>query len=267
MEGEFGRSEHRSSARPQVVRLNGETASSRVFFLTGIGLYDGIAQGLNGNATAYGVYIPEDPHAVRQRSLTVPDLARAYVELIATIQPHGPYHLAGFSFGGLVAFEVAQQFRARGEQVGLLALIDAFVPRVGMRGAMYTLRRIQGLTRRDISTVFHHYLPRNPARKAAKVPKSFKPKANPEVEAAHRAAALRYTAQIRDWPKPVTVISSGYRLTQNPMRGADCSWACYLSELDVYRIETTHHELLHGSAAAQVADTLLQRLQLEARPL
>src|SRR5262249_54549249 len=39
-------------------------------------------------------------------------------------QPEGPYHLGGFSLGGTVAYEMAQQLRAAGEGVGLLALFD-----------------------------------------------------------------------------------------------------------------------------------------------
>jgi thioesterase domain-containing protein len=43
---------------------------------------------------------------------------------IKAMQPRGPYHLSGYSFGGLVAYEVANLFLSRGDQVELLALID-----------------------------------------------------------------------------------------------------------------------------------------------
>jgi len=45
-----------------------------------------------------------------------------------SVQPHGPYHLAGHSFGGLVALEMAHQLRAAGEQVALLAILDSYPP-------------------------------------------------------------------------------------------------------------------------------------------
>ncbi|HLC29920.1 MAG TPA: thioesterase domain-containing protein, partial [Dehalococcoidia bacterium] len=44
------------------------------------------------------------------------------------VQPQGPYYLGGLSFGGVVAFEMAQQLRARGHLVALLALFDAGCP-------------------------------------------------------------------------------------------------------------------------------------------
>jgi thioesterase domain-containing protein/acyl carrier protein len=45
---------------------------------------------------------------------------------IRSTQPHGPYHLLGYSMGGLVAYEVAVGLQAAGEQVALLALLDSF---------------------------------------------------------------------------------------------------------------------------------------------
>lgn len=55
-------------------------------------------------------------------------MAAHYVREIRLLQPEGPYYLGGLSFGGLVAFEVAQQLRARGQAVGMLALFDSSVP-------------------------------------------------------------------------------------------------------------------------------------------
>lgn len=51
-------------------------------------------------------------------------MATKYIEAMRFVQPHGPYFLGGASFGGTVAFEMAQQFLALGEKVALLALID-----------------------------------------------------------------------------------------------------------------------------------------------
>jgi thioesterase domain-containing protein len=47
------------------------------------------------------------------------------------IQPVGPYYLAGYCSGGVVAFEMARQLEAANEAVGLLALIDSAAPRAG----------------------------------------------------------------------------------------------------------------------------------------
>src|SRR5262249_53897649 len=54
----------------------------------------------------------------------VEDMAAHYSQERAAFQPEGPYLLGGYSFGGLVAYEMARQLRANGQEVALLALID-----------------------------------------------------------------------------------------------------------------------------------------------
>jgi thioesterase domain-containing protein len=55
---------------------------------------------------------------------SVEDMARCYVEAVRRARPRGPYALAGWSFGGFVAYEMARQLRLAGEDVSLLALLD-----------------------------------------------------------------------------------------------------------------------------------------------
>jgi amino acid adenylation domain-containing protein len=59
---------------------------------------------------------------------SVPDMARLYVEEIRQVQPNGPYLIGGYCFGALVAFEVAKQLRAAGEQIELLATFNGPAP-------------------------------------------------------------------------------------------------------------------------------------------
>ena len=56
----------------------------------------------------------------------VEDMASLYLKEIRRIQPTGPYYLGGFSFGGWIACEMAQQLQAQGETVGLLAMFDTY---------------------------------------------------------------------------------------------------------------------------------------------
>ncbi len=57
---------------------------------------------------------------------TVKDMAAYYVDAIREVQPEGPYYLGGYSFGGLVALEMARLLKRQHETVALLLLIDAF---------------------------------------------------------------------------------------------------------------------------------------------
>jgi thioesterase domain-containing protein/acyl carrier protein len=72
------------------------------------------AQGLDGQ---------QSPHT------RVEEMAAHYITEIRTVQPEGPYYLGGVSFGGLVAFEMAQQLHADGQEVALLALFNTDFPR------------------------------------------------------------------------------------------------------------------------------------------
>jgi amino acid adenylation domain-containing protein len=58
----------------------------------------------------------------------IEDMAAHYISEIQTVQPHGPYLLVGYSFGSLVAFEIARQLDLQGETVSLLALLDNEAP-------------------------------------------------------------------------------------------------------------------------------------------
>ncbi|QIR36060.1 amino acid adenylation domain-containing protein [Tolypothrix sp. PCC 7910] len=58
----------------------------------------------------------------------IEDMASHYIEALRSVQPKGPYFLGGWSFGGWVAFEMAQQLQKSGEEVALLAVLDTVAP-------------------------------------------------------------------------------------------------------------------------------------------
>jgi thioesterase domain-containing protein len=63
---------------------------------------------------------------------SVAEMAEHYIGAIRSIQPKGPYHLGGYSMGGVVAYEMALQLHDSGDGVGLLAMLDA-APRPAAR--------------------------------------------------------------------------------------------------------------------------------------
>ena len=68
------------------------------------------------------------------RSMTVESIAEEVLAEIRLRQPQGPYFLAGYSLGGLVAYEVAGKLRAEGDMVSWLGLLDIWEPRTMRRG-------------------------------------------------------------------------------------------------------------------------------------
>jgi thioesterase domain-containing protein/acyl carrier protein len=62
---------------------------------------------------------------------SIEEMAAYYVRLLREVQPGGPYFLGGWSMGGIVAFEMAQQLKSQGQEVAKLALIDVMAPAAG----------------------------------------------------------------------------------------------------------------------------------------
>jgi amino acid adenylation domain-containing protein len=72
----------------------------------------------------YGIE-PEGLDGRRFHRTSIAQMAAHYLGEITKVQPHGPYYIGGYCFGGLVAFEMAQQLLAKGEHAALVALFSA----------------------------------------------------------------------------------------------------------------------------------------------
>jgi thioesterase domain-containing protein len=86
-----------------------------------------LARHLGPDQPFYGLQSPE-PLEDPENPSSIAERAARYLREIRAAQPVGPYFLGGFSFGGRIASEMARQLRTHGEEVGLLALLDAEVP-------------------------------------------------------------------------------------------------------------------------------------------
>src|SRR6185436_8575015 len=64
------------------------------------------------------------------------ELAAGYLESVREVQPEGPYLLAGWSLGAVIAYEMAQQIEGSGGTVSLLAMIDPSSPADGRSGGI-----------------------------------------------------------------------------------------------------------------------------------
>lgn len=96
-------------------------AGGRVFPFVGLAQCLGLDQPCYG-LQARGVEEGQEPHT------RIEDMAACYIEAIRSVQSEGPYLLGGWSMGGEIAFEMAQQLLAVGQSVALLALLDARIP-------------------------------------------------------------------------------------------------------------------------------------------
>jgi amino acid adenylation domain-containing protein len=113
--------------------------------------YAELARRLMSDRPFYGIESPglED----EQDHLTqIETMAAYYIELMRSVQPEPPYFLGGWSMGGIVAFEMARQLQAQGQEVALLALLDIRPPAstvAAFDDALHTRRFIE-----DLATLF-----------------------------------------------------------------------------------------------------------------
>ncbi|MGI8499890.1 MAG: AMP-binding protein [Hassallia sp.] len=93
--------------------------------------YRDLAQHLGSEQPVYGL----QPQGLNGKPpLTkVEDMASLYIKEIQTIQPNGPYYLVGYSFGGILVFEMAQQLYRLGQEVDILVMIDTCRPGYSQR--------------------------------------------------------------------------------------------------------------------------------------
>ncbi|MGB3205431.1 MAG: beta-ketoacyl synthase N-terminal-like domain-containing protein [Crinalium sp.] len=86
-------------------------------------IYRDLARYLGSDQTVYGIQ-SSAVDGETNLSISIEDMATQYIQQLRVLQPEGPYFLGGSSFGGTVAFEMAQQLNALGQKVALLTLID-----------------------------------------------------------------------------------------------------------------------------------------------
>ncbi len=103
-----------------------------------------------GPANPVHALVPEQPGGRFDRSVSIEEHARQALSTIRERQPDGPLALAGYSIGGLVAYEVARQAVASGQHVEWLGIVDAVAPPMHelIRANLTLLGRLRALRRR-----------------------------------------------------------------------------------------------------------------------
>lgn len=94
--------------------------------------YRGLAEHLNPGYAVYGIRAL-GLHSGELPLQSIPAMVTRYLEAIRQVQPAGPYRLAGWSLGGIIALAIATELEAGGETVELVTLIDSYAQETGGR--------------------------------------------------------------------------------------------------------------------------------------
>lgn len=129
---------------PLVTICRGRPGRRPLFFIHGAGgnvlNYKVISDRLGPDQPFYGLQA-QGVDGKLPFHTTIEAMAAQYVEAVRSVDPHGPYQLAGFSGGGVIAFEMAQQLTRAGAKIALLGMIDTLSPEAEKRKIPF-LRRL-----------------------------------------------------------------------------------------------------------------------------
>jgi amino acid adenylation domain-containing protein len=251
-----------------------------IFCLYGFYIYRHLAEQLGPDLGTYGIYVEDEVAILKEGQLSAPasdtaeklatlyrrafssveGLAERYLGEIRRIQPAGPYHLLGHSFGGLVALEVARELHRLGEPVAFLALLDSYAPgarsAVSLRAWVRHLRKNLGL--RAAKAVTGRRRPR--LRKSSAT-------SNQGLDLSLFRTALRRDAAGRYEPRPYPFDALLVRAAErNPLAWYEVEplmgWDRVIQgRLDVCEVPGDHLGILDSAHAPGLADALREHLR------
>jgi thioesterase domain-containing protein/acyl carrier protein len=224
---------------------------------TVVRFYD-LAKYLGPDQPFYGLqaYGLDASHSCHERT---EDMASHYIKEIRSVYPEGPYFLGGYSFGGMIAFEMAQQLAAQGQE-GLVFLFDTGLP---MRGTFSSQEPAS--TSSVLLKLFQIPAPERRTHLSRIAAVAIRPMRRwlniarlPRQHRKVRKVCLQADREYRPRPFPGRVIL--FRSSQKPLRGVSdphLGWSTYVPRgLEVYEIEGNHENILLEPQVRSVAEQL-----------
>ncbi len=178
---------------------------------------------------------------------TIESMAGHYLKEIRAVQANGPYHVGGFSMGGLVAYEMARQLVAAGEEVGLVVLFDTYAT---------TPKSVNESLKDLLLHPTWMHVKRLPSEVRKKVRRTFKGMRVPEylrmVMRTNAQAADEYV--LRPYQGKTILLRAGdtWRVADDPY----AAWGQYVAELETIQIRGTHMEILREPNVSTLAERL-----------
>jgi amino acid adenylation domain-containing protein len=218
---------------------------------------------------------------------SVEEMAAYYIQEIRRVKPSGPYHIGGYCFGGVVAFEMARQLEQAGEDVAMLAIIDAAprnlprrglasVVRAGINGGLRALEKLTDVLRAPdplaaLTRMMRRLAMRRRSGAGARGSDaelvalrdmmdglSAWPLAYQRIASVHYAALLRYVPG--SYNGRVTLIRTSERLQRWGVEDETWGWEQVARAVDVHRIPGRHDEIMNEPHVGAVADVLARAL-------
>jgi amino acid adenylation domain-containing protein len=256
-----------SAHEQRPILLSQSAQHPAVFALLGVHLYKELARALEGKFSVYGVFAGQELSLLGTdvQVPSVAELAQTYLTLIRRTQPEGPYRLVGMSFGGIVAYEVAQQLLAAGEDVEVLGMLDSVLPETRIA----KLQRLFSLPGRELATVLTERVKGRLGAQNAGEPSLFARESGDarldqleeQRQAAYRVAARDYRKDVLSYPGAAFLVVSGERLQRGRLQNPSCGFERLVSALDVHTAGCDHLGILEAPSVDQVASLLIKHAE------
>jgi thioesterase domain-containing protein len=188
---------------------------------------------------------------------SVEEMASLYLQHLRTAQREGPYFLGGYSFGGLVALEMARRLMEEQEEVAALILVDTYLPggkqNQSLLGRFLSLSTPQKLA----------YIKKRAIRYGRGIKRRIVALSLPQaIKDVRNACAL---AEVKYRPQPYGGRVILFRASEKALRGLDDpqqGWSrCAAGGVEVYEIDGDHGNILNEPQVKQLAAQIRARLE------
>jgi thioesterase domain-containing protein len=116
------------TANSRLITIQSGGSQPPLFLISQSLIFRKVARHLGSDQPVFTIQMRDEDIAECAPEPTFSKIAAFYADIIRKARPHGPYRLGGWCASGWLAFEVAQQLQASGEDVELLVIVDAWAP-------------------------------------------------------------------------------------------------------------------------------------------
>ncbi|MGW2112200.1 amino acid adenylation domain-containing protein [Streptomyces sp. NPDC001948] len=196
---------------------------------------------------------------------TMGEMADLYLRSVRELRPHGPYLLLGRSFGGPLVHEIAVRLRRAGEEVGMLAVVDAMPMPEGIRGTPLDPAAVED----EMLRILHRShapelpLPNGPLDRStlfAQARADTFDGLSPAQLHTLVDTGVHHTRLVRDWnPSPYDGATTLFSATHDdwPTTAEKTgAWQRVTAALDVHELDCGHSDVLTPGPAAEIAAVL-----------
>jgi len=187
---------------------------------------------------------------------TVEALSEKYIAFMEELKKEGPYYLGGWSFGGLIAYEMARKLTEKGYKINNVYLMDTFMPDEEDRKLLSKLNNREFMKEMLSQKEFYNQLPQHFREKILKIQ-------SVEDEATYSYSPGKYSGRVMlfkaaekvELPEGISPEAREVyeKISEKDMACNDKGWSSYVANLEVRAIKGNHGTIILGESLREIA--------------